>query len=323
MSKSFLSELIGKVRSEFKIRPSNLDTAIKVFKEAIVEKLDELYKAGNLRIKDDKKGGVVRGAAQSRAKYENKTTGTSLCQNKYFTDGKLEVPYFRSVFNLPAHTFGLNTIPKSIVRLIGYESPLMRKKDGTASRAISCDLVGLTSDNRILCIEGKVKPHRPATDIVYGLLESFAYGVCIEYFLAEENRQAEFKKEVQACLNEFHPNTNGFNEGKLTAAFTLAAPREYFAQYFEPTHPMTKGKAKKRLSEAGQLLTAFEKIKRHDWAWAGFMIMEPPCTSSSFDKQNERTFEEKTYVEPHFKSEPFKVDLAWDISELKDNLIGT
>lgn len=325
MSKSFLSELIRKVRLEFKIRPSNLDTAIKVFKKAIVEKLDELYKAGNLRIYDDNHGGVVRGPKRSRqtSHCEDKN-GVLLCDRANF-DGCVELSYFRAVFNLPRHSFKITA--KSEVRLIGYESPLMRKKRGRNSRATACDLIGLTSDNRILCIEGKVKPHRPATDIVYGLLESFAYGVCIEYFLAEENRQAEFKKEVQACLNEFHPNTNGFNEGKLTAAFTLAAPREYFAQYFEPTHPMTKGKAKKRLSEAGQLLTAFEKIKRHDWAWAGFMIMEPPCTSSSFDKQNERTFEEKTkentYVEPHFKSEPFKVDLAWDISELKDNLIGT
>ena len=48
--------------------------------------------------------------------------------------------------------------------------------------------------------------------------------------------------------------------------------------------------------------------------------MELSCTSSSLDKQNERTFKEKTYIEPHFKVEPFKVDLAWDISKLKEIL---
>lgn len=331
MSKSFLSELIRKVRSEFKIRPSNLDTLIKVFKKAIVEKLDELYKAGNLRIYDDNHGGVVRGPKRSRQRnHRENQNGVLLCNITKFNNCH-EVSYFRAVFNLPRHSFNITT--KTEVRLIGYESPLMRKVIDTSNpdinaRTIACDLIGLTSDNQVLCIEGKVKPHSRATDIVYGLLESFAYGVCVEYFLSDENRRASFEQEVQFCLRDFHGQAEVLNSKvKLPAAFSLAAPQKYFDQYFNPTQTGTKKKpgnlieqVKNQLIEAQQLLNAFHAIGGPKWA--GFMIMELPCTSSSLDKQNERTFKEKTYVEPHFKSEPFKIDLAWDISELR-NLIGT
>ena len=201
-----------------------------------------------------------------------------------------------------------------------------RKKRGRSSRATACDLIGLTSDSRILCIEGKVKPYNPATNIVYGLLESFAYGVCVEYFLSDESRRASFEQEVQFCLRDFHGQAEVLNSKvKLPAAFTLAAPREYFAEYFNPTQTGTGKKhenlieqVKSQLIEAEQLLTAFHTIEGPKWA--GFMIMDTPCTSSSFDKQNERTFKEKTYIEPHFKVEPFKVDLVWDISKLKEIL---
>ena len=334
MANSYLQTLIKAVRSEFKNTTPQLPTAITAFKQAITDKLKVLSAGNNLRIYDGQEGGVVRGPKRDRQTCENAESGNLLCQEKYFTDCILEVPYFRSVFNLPAHTFALNTTPDLTVRLIGYESPLMRKKTDRmngeiSSRAISCDLVGLTSDNRILCIEGKVKPHNPATDIVYGLLESFAYGVCVEYFLAEENYHASFCKEVGGCLSEFHPNACGFNEDKLTAAFTLAAPREYFAEYFNPTQNQKKTarahrnlikKVESQLSEAKQILAAFKENEGP--AWAGFLIMERPCSVESFNAGSRRTVKEKTYVEPHFKSEPFKVELAVDICTLNQKVVN-
>ena len=327
MGESYLQTLIKAVRSELENTSPQLPTAISAFKKAITDTLKELSKGNNLRIYDDTNGGVVRGPKNSRSTKEDSTTGNLLCQKQYLTDNKLEVPYFRSVFNLPAHTFALNTTPDLTVRLIGYESPLMRKKTDRmngeiSSRAISCDLVGLASDNRILCIEGKVNPHNQATDIVYGLLEGFAYGVCVEYFLSEKERRASFCKEAGGCLSEFHPNAHGFNEGELTAAFTLAAPREYFAQYFNPTqtgteraHRNLKEKIETRLTGAEQLLAAFEMSEGP--AWAGFLIMEPPCTISSFDARNGRTIAGKKYCEPHFKPESSRVGLAANIAALK------
>ena len=327
MGKSYLQTLIKAVRLECENTSPQLPTAIRAFKKAITDNLKKLSDGDNLRIDDDKNGGVVRGPKKSRSTKENCTTRNLLCQKQYLDDEKLEVPYFRSVFNLPAHTFALNTAPDVTVRLIGYESPLMRKKTDRMngdinSRAISCDLIGLTSDNRVLCIEGKVNPHNQSTDIVYGLLESFAYGVCVEYFLSEKKRRAAFCNEVGGCLSEFHPKPHGFNEGELTAAFTLAAPREYFVQYFNPTltgseraRRSLKKKVETRLAGAGQLLAAFEESQGP--AWAGFMIMEPPCTVFSFDARNDGTIAGKRYFEPHFKPEAFSVGLAASIAALK------
>ncbi len=328
---SYLSDLIGAILPKLGESAPALNDAINGFRTAITDTLDKLSNDDNLRIYDDNHGGVVRGPKRSRQRnHRENQNGVLLCNITKFNNCH-EVSYFRAVFNLPRHSFNITT--KTEVRLIGYESPLMRKVIDTSNpdinaRTIACDLIGLTSDNQVLCIEGKVKPHGRATDIVYGLLESFAYGVCVEYFLSDENRRASFEQEVQFCLRDFHGQAEVLNSKvKLPAAFSLAAPQKYFDQYFNPTQTGTKKKpgnlieqVKNQLIEAQQLLNAFHAIGGPKWA--GFMIMELPCTSSSFDKQNERTFKEKTYVEPHFKSEPFKVDLAWDISELR-NLIGT
>lgn len=328
---SYLSDLIGAILPKLGESAPALNDAINGFRTAITDTLDKLSNDDNLRIYDDNHGGAVRGPKRSRQRnHRENQNGVLLCNITKFNNCH-EVSYFRAVFNLPRHSFNITT--KTEVRLIGYESPLMRKVIDTSNpdinaRTIACDLIGLTSDNQVLCIEGKVKPHGRATDIVYGLLESFAYGVCVEYFLSDENRRASFEQEVQFCLRDFHGQAEVLNSKvKLPAAFSLAAPQKYFDQYFNPTQTGTKKKpgnlieqVKNQLIEAQQLLNAFNAIGGPKWA--GFMIMELPCTSSSFDKQNERTFKEKTYVEPHFKSEPFKVDLAWDISELR-NLIGT
>ena len=328
---SYLSNLIDAVLPKLGESAPALNAAINDFRTAITDTLDKLSNDDNLRIYDDNHGGVVRGPKRSRQRnHRENQNGVLLCNITKFNNCH-EVSYFRAVFNLPRHSFNITT--KTEVRLIGYESPLMRKVIDTSNpdinaRTIACDLIGLTSDNQVLCIEGKVKPHGRATDIVYGLLESFAYGVCVEYFLSDENRRASFEQEVQFCLRDFHGQAEVLNSKvKLPAAFSLAAPQKYFDQYFNPTQTGTKKKpgnlieqVKNQLIEAQQLLNAFHAIGGPKWA--GFMIMELPCTSSSFDKQNERTFKEKSYVEPHFKSEPFKVDLAWDISELR-NLIGT
>jgi len=154
MANSYLQTLIKAVRSEFKNTTPQLPTAITAFKQAITDKLKVLSAGNNLRIYDGQEGGVVRGPKRDRQTCENAESGNLLCQEKYFTDCKLEVPYFRSVFNSPAHQFTLNANPELIVRLIGYESPLMRSNRGKLSRAVSCDLVGLTSDSQVLCIEG-------------------------------------------------------------------------------------------------------------------------------------------------------------------------
>lgn len=316
---SFLSELIKDVRRTFRTKDSDLKIAVTKFEDSITAKLRELSEAENLRIYDGEDGGVLRGPKGSRSNREIRKTRNLLCQKQYLDAGRLEVPYFRALFNSPGHEFTPSADPGQIIRLIGYESPLMRKREGNknpeiSSRTISCDLVGLTCENQILCIEGKVNPHNPATDIVYGLLESFAYGVCVDYFLSEEKLRSEFENEVRACVKEFNgTDMEGLEKSKLTAAFSLAAPKEYFAEYLDPKQ-MTKRKSERGLREARRLLGVFEG---NGPAWAGFLIMEPTCCVESFEPIGEKTTKNGKNVEPHFKSESLMVAVAKDMELLK------
>jgi len=314
---SFLADLIGKVRLEFRSDSRNLKQAVTLFKEKVTQCLIALDKEGNLRVFDGEDGGVIRGPKRSRANRENKQTGSLLCQERYLDDDKLEVPYFKAVFNLTDHSFVIKET-NSKVHLIGYESPLMRKRNentnpGISSRAISCDLVGLTSDQRVLCIEGKVKPHNASTDIVYGILESLAYGVCVDYFISERNMDS-FTKEVQGCAKEFHTDIQGICWKKMTAAFSLAAPKYYFSEFISPQHQTPK-KAEKRLDEASQLVDVLCELDGPKWE--GFLILEPPCCVSSFKKCGHRELERMKLIEPHFASGAFGISLAKDTVELK------
>lgn len=322
---SFLTDLIEKILPKLGSPTPILADEIRGFKKAITQSLDLLNKENNLRIYEGNKGGVVRGPKASRRqrRCEDKS-GVLLCDKVNF-DCCSEVSYFRALFNFPDRSFNITSETK--VNLIGYESPVMRKvtdrkNTNIFSRTIACDLVGLTSDNQVLCIEGKVKPHNGATDIVYGLLESFAYSVCIEYFLSDNNHRDLFKKEIQMCLNEFHPKATKLDNSKLTAAFMLAAPREYFAEYFNPIqtgtvnkHRNLKKKVATKLIEATKLLSAFREINGP--LWAGFLIMNPPCINSSFEQKGGKTHNSKEYVEPHFKQNSLNVILAEDIDALK------
>jgi hypothetical protein len=322
---SFLSDLIDEILPKLGSPTQILADEIRGFKKTITQSLDLLNNENNLRIYEDNKGGVIRGPKASRRQNRREdNNGVLLCDKVNF-DCCSEVSYFRALFNFPGRSFSIT--PETKVNLIGFESPVMRKvtdrkNPNIKSRTIACDLVGLTSDNRVLCIEGKVKPHSEATNIVYGLLESFAYSVCIEYFLSDKTRLELFKKEVQMCLNEFHPNAIRLDNSKLTAAFTLAAPREYFAEYFNPIqtgannkHRNLKEQVAIKLVEAKKLLAALRETNGP--SWAGFLIMTPPCIISSFEQKGGKTHKLKEYVEPHFAPESLNVVLAEDIDALK------
>ena len=331
---SFLSDLIDKLQSRLEdpafdlTSAKNFASTINDFKEDITDRLCELHSADNLRVFDSDLGGVIRGPKQSRLRNHGENEKGVLSCNLARFERCSEVSYFRALFNLPDRSFNINSNSK--VRLIGYESPLMRKKTDTRnidikSRTIACDLVGLTSHNQLLCIEGKVNPHDDATNIVYGLLEGFAYGVAVEYFLSDNKLRVDLTDEVLACSKEFHPNTNGKMKVGLTSAFSLAAPREYFKEYFSPTrlgteraHNKLKKKVNNQLSQTRNLLAAFKNVRGP--AWAGFMILEPIRSYESFDGRNCRTIDGRQLVEPHFKPNTFKAHIAQDVDELRKSL---
>jgi hypothetical protein len=316
---SYLSDLIKKVRAASGSL-EQLKEAVISFKKEITKTVTALNNADNLRIFDDKAGGVLRGPKRSRAKRENKNTGNLLCQKRYLTANKMEVPYFKAVFNLPNHSFKASDVT---VQMIGYESPLMRQKrrktDNVTNsvRAISCDLVGLTTNHQILCIEGKVKPHNDATDIVYGILESFAYGVCVDYFLSAPHHEEMFVEEVLACVAEFHPIRERIRLENCTAAYSLAAPIEYFSEYFDPQN-LTKEKADKRLAEAKRLMEVLKGIDGPKWA--GFLMLKPTCNDASFEQVDSQDVNGKKAIEPRFKTGTFECLVANDIDDLKEKL---
>lgn len=313
---SFLEDLIKSARKSIE---HDSEHSVRHFMQEIINALDRLHEKNNLRVFDGNSGGVVRGPRLSRAKYESPETGNLLCQEEHFNKNKLEVPYFRAVFNSSRHVLRGKLDPKLQIYMIGYESPLMRQKENrkgsrNLSRAVSCDLVGLTSDNRILCIEGKVNPKNSSTDLVYGLLESFAYGLCANYFLSTRYRD-HFVKEILACVEEFHPKKEiSVDEEKVSAAFSLAAPQKYFAEYFSPTE-LSDRKANKRLGEAEKLLEVLQSIESPEWA--GFLVLDPPCSESNFERKGRKEVNGKQCIEPHLKPDASKFALAKDIDDLR------
>lgn len=315
---SFLKNEINKVRLNSG-GSDHLKRLLSNLKDEIINRIQTLEQADNLRIYDGPDGGVIRGNKKSRKKRENPKTGNLLCQEKYLTDRKLEVPYFKAVFNTPNHSF---ETPDSIVRIIGSESPLMRKKtdkknDKIYTRTVSCDLIGLSSDRKVVCIEGKVKPFNKATDIAYGILESYAYGICMEYFFSKSNCRSLLQQEINECIKEYHPDTFPNDIDNYKAAYSLAAPREYFEEYFNPQR-LKSSTADELLGEACRLIEVLEKIKGPEWA--GFFILEPSLHQISFEPKLNQTVKGLSLIEPFFKCEIVKESVAKNIDQLKKKI---
>ena len=318
---SFLYEEIQKVRSKLQNNGSDLKTPVNVFRLEIRARLDKLKHENNLRIfhncRGNSLGGVLRGNRGSRLKNETKGSCKVLVQTRYFDTGSLEVPYFRSAFNVKDRSLLYAIADDSPIRIVAYEAPLMRQKRGRSSRAVACDLVGLSSDNGVICIEGKVNPEGRATDIVYGLLESYAYGVCVDYYLSDPNHRCLFEKELRACCDEFHPGHSNIKTDKdLTASFALAAPESYFSEYFTP-QIMTPRKATRRRQEAERLMETFKKIEKSP-TWKGFLICDQKCDKSVFEKQRVSiTRGRSKCCVPHFADDKLKVTPAYTLQELR------
>jgi hypothetical protein len=321
---SYLLEKIRKVRSHLENNGSDLKTSVNEFRKEIRKTLDKLKAEDNLQIyhtthRGDSLGGVLRGNRRSRQQNETESPCKVCVQIKRFQDnGSLEVPYFRSAFNVKDRLLADTTVGNPPIRIVAYEAPLMRKKhkDGNPG-AVSCDLVGLSSENGVMCIEGKVNNQNRETDIVYGLLESYAYGVCVDYYLSDPNHRCRFEKELKACCEEFHPEHSNIKTDKdLTATFALAAPESYFSDYFTP-QIMSPRNATRRLKETERLMKTFKKIEKSP-TWKGFLICDQKCDKSVFEKQHSsiRRGGNECCV-PHFADNKLKVTPAYNLQELR------
>jgi hypothetical protein len=305
--KSFLSELIENLRKNL------TEDAVKKFRTEVVQKMESLSKCGNLRVHDSEKGGVLRGPKKRRSPTENSENGTILCQKQYLDSGKLEVPYFRSLFNSDDRKINVGD---QVVGLVGYETPLMRKWDDSKNqdisrREVACDLVGITNNLEVLCIEGKVNPNRKATDIFFGILESYAYGICVDYLLSDKHRET-FKKEIEVCINDFRTDLDINELTKLKAAFALAAPVEYFQTYFDPQSRKKKSFGE-LVEEASKLLRFLRN--QHNPNWYGFMVISAPC-HSSIKHEGDRLIGKKSYIEPFFNEKPVSISLFDNVGDV-------
>lgn len=305
-----LAELIRKLRGDLN---GDLELAINKFIDEIHGTLKILSENNNLKVYDNEKGkgGIIRGPMASRAKYEIKENGNLRCNRMNRDLSKLEVPYFRAVFNSNKHTLNVGTDSAPTIRLIGYEAPLMRKRKGDknieiGSRAVSCDLIGLSPDNHVWCIEGKVKAESNSTDMVYGILESFAYGICLQFVL--KNHPDKIKNEVEQCLKEFHGKE--MNQGqKLSAKYALAGPRDYFCEFL-------KEEKHKSLSEAQMLLNVLNSKFSPDSrpAWGGFLVFNHNTDEIDWGSPVKE-------IEPTFKK-PLVANLANDLAGLKERCLS-
>jgi len=223
--KSLLVGLIQPILTEIRQKKFN-DKTINNFKKDIIRNLEKLSQTNDLRIFDNKEGGILRGPVKSRKKYEKGTE--LLCDPNFMEHGRgkkpSEVPYMKALFNA-----------RKIDRfdLIAYETPLMRKKTKKknkeiSGRSVSCDLLGLDrARNELCCIEVKTVPDTNTTFVPYALLEGFAYAVCLNWI--SENNFDELMKEVEFCCNSF--GIKPLLEKPSKISFAIAAP---YDDYFQP-----------------------------------------------------------------------------------------
>jgi hypothetical protein len=306
---SFLSDLIENLRTNV------TKDAVEKFRVDIWTRMSDLNNANNLRVFDGKKGGVLRGNAYSRKRNQDPETGNVLCSKKRFKGNSLEVPYFQAVFNSLSRRIEFD---EQSIQLVGYETPLMRKKaeksnDVSKGRYISCDLLGITDCNQALCIEGKVNPKAQETDIVYGILESYAYGVCVEYLISEHS--SDFTQEVKLCVNDYKCKLKIDDDREFTSAFSLAAPRSYFREYFfceKHAENQYIGQVSKILEYCAQS----NSTKSNSTKWYGFLVFQTPCKEESFEKKDPRNTKDEKKVELQFK-DGLKVEKAECLEKLK------
>ena len=170
----------------------------------------------NLCIHDSVKGGVLHNRLDRKAYCSSEKA--SLCSSK---DLEKEVGYTRALFNSAK-----DSLPFS---LLGYESPLRRKKvrrRGESDRLMACDLIGLTQDGKLCCMEVKTNSENESTGLPYALLEGFSYAVTLKWI--QENRPVELMQETEACCDFYGiktplPDIHG-------VSFCIVAPVSYFAE---------------------------------------------------------------------------------------------
>lgn len=331
-----LKNLIKTVCSSLRIKKSRItkpdfENKIGEFQTKLEEHIKELNGLGNHRIYSEKEGGVILGPMDKRKKelhpnYPKKVT----CQTGNLKGKKksFEVPYFRAVFNDRSRIKidKLNEDKPEYISLIGYESPLLRQNKQQKLYNCKCDLVGITPPpttppQKVICIEGKVNPKSYSTDIVFGLLESFAYGYFANYIYSKH--KDDFIKEVKASIDYFEKYKIPIEEN-LDIAFCLAAPKDYFKAYF-----LNNNKSKKRKEEAEKILEVFSKFESPKWL--GFLVLEPdlkikdtkPTCFAKIDetrfKPSKSTKKDDEFFIPSFNTE-LKAKLAKNMVELEDAL---
>jgi len=178
-------------------------------------------------------GGCIRGPeGRKKGEYWEGSYAKAVCCDPGQSG---EVNYFRALFNAKKLLIRDTTVPREML-FVGYESPLMRvthKKVGEEyfnSRILSCDLVGM-ENSCLYGIEGKTNSGHEDTGLAYALLESFAYGCCLQYHI--DSHCDDLKKEIHLCRKIFQ----GINEPcwqpaiPLSAKYFIAAPSQYYADH--------------------------------------------------------------------------------------------
>lgn len=217
-----LSKVIQDIVRQAKYK--DVSGLINGLKERLESALRELFEADNLRVMDKGEGGVLRGPIKSRSSKENRTGPAHqpillLCDKAILDKENKEVSFMRGLFN-KARSLGDYS-------LVAYETPLMRKKSGAHSRAVSCDLLGV-SGNEMCCIEIKTNPDPETTRPQYALIEAFAYGVCLNWLT--HNCKKELLEELNLCYKSYL-GTAGLGKLPQNISFAVAAPQSYFKAY--------------------------------------------------------------------------------------------
>ena len=166
-------------------------------------------------------------------------------------------------------------------RLISFEAPLMRKKEGKASRAVACDLIALSGGDkpRLVAVEVKCKSGQ-STDLDYALLEARYYGLCLNQ--AVDKHRTDLNNQMVSCLRRYHDHHEpGIEQNEIIIEFAVAAPESYFREQL-------KDEEQEKENNIRKILKSFKGTTNP--GFAGFWVLPgEDCLEKKIVKENKIT----------------------------------
>lgn len=191
--------------------------------ETLKNRIDEFYdkSVASLRIHDGDCGGCL--FVGRRANAENGRGGLERAATRSRTAVRPEVALTRALFN------GRKEPLSGGWKIIAYEAPLLRRKEGNSEEKVWADLVALSDElqpSKVLILENKV-PKGDGLD--HALLQAWLYAYIVYLHLHHKSKDGgvDFKYELTRCCKRYL-GTDVSPAQELRVRYAVLAPRDYY-----------------------------------------------------------------------------------------------